>query len=300
MITLEHKFTSHATNAPIELSVIVPTYNRATLLPEAIKSVEASVAKSFEIVIVDDGSTDATEDVVRNLSKSLPITYLRTTNRGPGPARNIGLASARGRILSFLDSDDLWHPEKWMQDDRAFNTSPDVDCVVSDAEYYLGNHLVAQSWLSRKGLVHSGTEPYPLGRDCDCWVYGSIFPTSGISVKRAALAGFGNQVFPNNSQEDWTFENRLHHDCNIWICPKVGVVIRRFFDKTHAEYFRPPPAQVVPNDVSTRIAVLEEASRMARWPATIHKKIAETIAKAHYSLQVGRNSVPWNDSLYWS
>lgn len=89
-------------------SVIIPTYNRAALLRDALASVFAQRFADFEVLVVDDGSTDDTGTVLAELADR--ITVLRQDNRGPGAARNAGCAQARGRYLAFLDSDDVWFP----------------------------------------------------------------------------------------------------------------------------------------------------------------------------------------------
>lgn len=89
-------------------SVVIPTYNRVDLLPQAIASVRAQRVTDYEIVVVDDGSQDGTREYVQGLGPQ--IRYLRQENRGPGAARNAGVRAARGEYVAFLDSDDLWFP----------------------------------------------------------------------------------------------------------------------------------------------------------------------------------------------
>ena len=93
--------------APL-FSVIVPTYNRARLLREALASVMAQTHRDFEVIVVDDGSTDNTPSAVAELGER--VHFLRQLNQGPGAARNRGAAQATGRYFAFLDSDDLWFP----------------------------------------------------------------------------------------------------------------------------------------------------------------------------------------------
>jgi glycosyltransferase involved in cell wall biosynthesis len=98
-------------SAPIRVSVIIPTHNRAAWLAEAVGSVLAQTYQDFELLVVDDGSTDGTAEVLAGLAGQ--ITCLRHPHRrGVSAARNTGIAAARGEWLAFLDSDDLWLPEK--------------------------------------------------------------------------------------------------------------------------------------------------------------------------------------------
>lgn len=93
------------------VSVIIPTYNRRDFVNEAIESVLSQTYRDIELLVVDDASTDGTEEVI--LSRWPQVRYLRLPHRrGPSAARNLGIAEASGEILTFLDSDDLWLPKK--------------------------------------------------------------------------------------------------------------------------------------------------------------------------------------------
>jgi glycosyltransferase involved in cell wall biosynthesis len=89
-------------------SVVIPTYNRADLLGQTLESVFRQEADDYEVIVVDDGSTDNTADVVAAFGDR--VRFLRRPNGGPGAARNAGIGAARGDYLAFLDSDDLWFP----------------------------------------------------------------------------------------------------------------------------------------------------------------------------------------------
>ncbi len=96
-------------NNPL-VSVIIPTYNRAWALAEAIDSVLAQNYKNFELIVIDDGSTDNTSDLIDGYSGKL--TLIRQENAGVSAARNRGIESSRGDFIAFLDSDDTWLPQK--------------------------------------------------------------------------------------------------------------------------------------------------------------------------------------------
>ena len=91
-----------------DFSVIIPTFNRGELLKSALESVFAQRYTDFEIIVVDDGSTDGTWSHLKSLKGR--VKYFRQSNRGPGGARNLGARHAIGKYLAFLDSDDLWFP----------------------------------------------------------------------------------------------------------------------------------------------------------------------------------------------
>jgi glycosyltransferase involved in cell wall biosynthesis len=94
------------------VTVIVPTFNRADVIERALVSIASQSYTPLEIVVVDDGSTDATREVVERFaaSSALPVRYEHQANSGCAAARNAGLATARGEMIAFLDSDDAWTP----------------------------------------------------------------------------------------------------------------------------------------------------------------------------------------------
>jgi GT2 family glycosyltransferase len=87
-------------------SVIIPAFNRATLIGQTLQSVLSQEAPDLEVIVVDDGSTDGTPDVVRGFGDRVKL--LHQENKGPGAARNLGLKAATGEYVAFLDSDDIW------------------------------------------------------------------------------------------------------------------------------------------------------------------------------------------------
>ena len=104
------------------VSVILPTYNRGWVLKEAIDSVLAQDFTDFELIVVDDGSTDDTEQLLDAYDQDLIV--LRQSNQGVSAARNRGIAAAGGRLVAFLDSDDLWLPGKLTRQVAFFNSNP--------------------------------------------------------------------------------------------------------------------------------------------------------------------------------
>ena len=89
-------------------SVVIPTYNRAAMLGDALRSLWAQRFTDFETIVVDDGSTDDTAAVLA--ANEARLTWVKAGHRGPAAARNLGAGRARGRYLAFLDSDDVWFP----------------------------------------------------------------------------------------------------------------------------------------------------------------------------------------------
>lgn len=91
------------------VSVVIPAYNAVSTIKEAIESVYLQTLPPFEVIVVDDGSTDETSDIVRAFPE---VRCFSQSNQGVGAARNRGIAEAKGQYIAFLDADDLWHPQK--------------------------------------------------------------------------------------------------------------------------------------------------------------------------------------------
>jgi glycosyltransferase involved in cell wall biosynthesis len=112
------------------ISVIIPTYNRADYLPQAIDSVLQQNVDDIEIIVVDDGSTDNTREVVAAYGDR--VIYLTTDHGGVGHARNVGVTRASGQYLAFLDSDDLFYPYMLELESRLLDAHPEVAMVYAE------------------------------------------------------------------------------------------------------------------------------------------------------------------------
>ena len=116
-------------NLPL-VSIILPTYNCAAFLSHSIGTILSQTYNSYEIIVIDDGSTDNTKEVLYPFMQR--IKYIRLEqNKGLPTARNIGVRSAQGKYIAFIDADDLWLPEKLQTDIEYFETHPEVSMVYS-------------------------------------------------------------------------------------------------------------------------------------------------------------------------
>ncbi len=113
------------------ISVIIPTYNRAAFTSAAIDSVLAQTLPPDEILVIDDGSSDDTEQALRHRFGER-IRYVSQANQGPSAARNHGMRLAREELVAFLDSDDLWRPSKLQVQHDFLTQNPTVDFVFCD------------------------------------------------------------------------------------------------------------------------------------------------------------------------
>ncbi len=119
-----------------QVSVIIPTYNRGWTIREAVDSVLIQDYKDFELIVVDDGSTDNTPEVLDAYCGVIKV--FRQENKGVSAARNRGIAEASGRFIAFLDSDDLWFPQKLSRQVEFFNTTPDA-LICQTEEIWIRN-----------------------------------------------------------------------------------------------------------------------------------------------------------------
>jgi glycosyltransferase involved in cell wall biosynthesis len=116
------------------VSIIVPTHNRLPLLRSALASIEAQSFRDFEVIVVNDGSTDGTAEWLRTKCPSVSVVDL-VPSGGAGAARNRGVERATGELLAFLDDDDVWHPSYLAVQVACFDAHPDVElCTTGHIE----------------------------------------------------------------------------------------------------------------------------------------------------------------------
>ena len=152
------------------ISCIVPVFNGERYLSEALDSIFAQTYRPLEIIVVDDGSTDATASIIAGYGDR--VHCLRQRNQGPASARNMGVRAARGEFIAFLDADDLWHHEKLQRQITRFAARPELELCITQVQHFwipelkaeeerLRNHRLAspapgyliQALLSRRGLL---------------------------------------------------------------------------------------------------------------------------------------------------
>jgi GT2 family glycosyltransferase len=181
--------TSAAEGADREVSVVIPTKDRAELLAQTLRSVSEQTSPALEIIVADDGSSDDTESVV----VAAGARYLRNPagDWGPAAARNAGMEAATGRFVSFIDSDDLMHPRALERLSEALSAHP-------EAPFAFGAGLIARREVSDwsfEGVIR------PAPREladflCSLFVRNSIPSGGGMVVRELALelGGFDTQM----------------------------------------------------------------------------------------------------------
>ena len=171
---------------PIPVSVIIPTYNRAWCLPQAVASVMEQTYQDFEVLVVDDGSRDDTVKIAASWGPS--VRLLQQENKGVSAARNLGIRSARGRLLAFLDSDDWWQPEKLARQVAFFETHPEAMICQTD-----------EIWIRRGMRVN----PKHRHRKPSGWIFEPslalcLVSPSAVMMRRALFdaVGFFDEALP--------------------------------------------------------------------------------------------------------
>ncbi len=137
-------------SAPL-VSVIIPSYNRAALLCEAVNSVLQQTYQNLEVIVIDDGSTDNTTEVMAAYGDR--VRYTRRPNAGVNAARNLGLKQARGEFVALLDSDDLWAPYKIELQVRLLRQFTDAGFIFSNFHIFRGRSPEADLYLVSDGLA---------------------------------------------------------------------------------------------------------------------------------------------------
>lgn len=130
------------------VSVIIPVYNAEKFIGPAIQSVLNQTFSNYEIIVINDGSTDGTREVLKSFVGK--IRYLSQKNKGPSAARNLGIQIARGDLICFLDADDLWVSDKLEVQVTFMENHPDIGLLCSDHEEFDHKRIVLQSFLKKK------------------------------------------------------------------------------------------------------------------------------------------------------
>lgn len=200
------------------VSVIIPTFNRATLLVDAIRSVLSQTYGDYEVIVVDDGSTDETAGRVQAVGG--PVRYLRIPHSGrPGLVRNHAIELAQGEFIAFLDDDDLWFPEKLECQVRLLDRNRSVGFVYSDIRFLHPDG-------SASPPVLRGDQKQTLGLltklISNCYIYPST-----VVARRRLLSEVGPLDEKLSTGEDYDLWLRLAHCTEAACVPHPLALIRR-------------------------------------------------------------------------
>lgn len=130
-------------------SVIIPTFNRSGFLSQAIKSVLAQTETDFELILIDDGSTDNTADLIKDINDTRLI-YIHQPHQGVSGARNLGISLAKAEFIAFLDSDDCFKPEKLKIAREYIDRFPEINIFHTEEIWYRDQKLLNQKKIHQK------------------------------------------------------------------------------------------------------------------------------------------------------
>ena len=187
------------------MSVVIPTYNRAQMVPRAVRSVLAQDYPDLEVIVVDDGSTDDTADVIDDFAT---VRYIRLgQNRGGAAARNAGVEAGRGEFVAFLDSDDEWLPTKTSRQVQLMLKSPSTGAVYCR---HFAHDDATDTRSQRFPPLYTGSiRPQLLSGKCPPTV--SLFLVRRDALEEVggfdeSLAGFQDTDLWIRLSENWEFD----------------------------------------------------------------------------------------------
>lgn len=199
-------------NDPELVSVIIPTYNRAHLLPRALDSVLSQTYPHVEPIVVDDGSTDGTASLLDGYGDR--ITVVSQANAGVSAARNAGIRTAKGGFIALLDSDDAWTPEKLASQVAFFQANPEA-MICQTEEIWIRNGKRVNPMKKHKKI--SG-DIFIASLDL------CLVSPSAVMMRRALfdIKGYFNEDFP--VCEDYDLWLRISRDTPVYLIDTPGTV----------------------------------------------------------------------------
>lgn len=174
------------------ISAIIPAFNSAEFIAEAIHSILEQTRPVTEIIIVDDGSTDNTQHVVENIAG--PIIYIKQQNQGPSLARNKGVRAANSDWIAFLDADDQWTPDKIEKQLSLLQSIPNLALIAGDmSEINKSNRLITESVLAKHNLLtkFQAIQGQAIPNALAELVSINFIPTGTVLAKKSALLEAG-------------------------------------------------------------------------------------------------------------
>lgn len=207
-----------------KVSIILPTYNRAHMLEKSLGSVLAQTYPWFEVILVDDGSTDNTKELVESYEDERIRYYYAGLNQGAAAARNFGLERAEFDYIAFQDSDDVWHKDKLEKQMKALKSAErDVGVVYHKIAYDFGE--------GRYAILPSEQIPEEKksGDIYEQMLYDNLVPCPSILAKRSIIAETGGFTTELKALEDYDFALKLTR------ASKVSFLNEVLLDATYSE-----------------------------------------------------------------
>lgn len=265
------------------LSVVIPTWNRAHIVCEAIESALNQRAGEVEVIVVDDCSTDTTLERVKQTFGSRVLLLQMVERCGQGTARNAGALLASGQFVGFLDSDDVWLPGKLDAELRVFAEHPAAIAVISDSQNFFEGRRDAASRFAQNGLLAATRGHVRLAHDCD-WMWTNSTITAhmcGITVRRTALAQLGPRLFAEDIPvcEDWEFQMRIYSRGQVAVLPEIYSWVRRFNDGSRNGRSIPGQAPSREQEIALLRARLTVMERSKTWLPNLRPALAAELER---------------------
>lgn len=282
------------------VSVVVPTFNRAHLLRDALDSVNAQDHRPLEIIVVDDGSVDDTASVVALWSRAhaeVPVRYIRQENSGGNVARNRGIAEACGDFVAFLDSDDRWAPDKIKRQVARLSGNPALGAV------YCG---VLESVVETGETMPFDNRPWPEGRILKSLLVRDVTaPTSAWLVRRKVLDRAGGFDETLEARQDWDLWIRIAKETEIGAIKAPLAELRHHEGertnsnidreiRSHRRILQKYAEDRKKCGVKVRLAALSAFHRRAGRVAAHHRR-KPLLAMAHYLGAVAYWPLAWDN-----
>lgn len=253
-----------SSNKQPEVSVIIPTYNCEKYIVEAVGSVLKQTYQDFEVIVVDDGSTDNTKNVLTPYSDR--ITYIYQANAGPAAARNVGIINSKGKYIAFLDADDVWNEKKLQIQVDCFKKDPRIDLVCSDSERFSDGGVLSGTKLGKIRV--------PKELTFEKLLYQNYIQTLTVMVRRECLEKVG--CFDESKDLSYV------EDYDLWLRVARSYKIE-YLDQPLARY-RFQPQNRSSNVIKIRQAVLVMLDKMCnKWPE-ISKQYKNVIQRSKSNL----------------
>jgi len=257
----------------ITVSVIIPAYNAAQFIDEALESALKQTFQEFEIIVIDDGSKDRTKEIVQCYIQKFPdkIKYFYQQNGGVGKARNNGIREAQGEYIAFLDADDQWFPEKLELQMTYFEKNPNIDFLYSNAVIVDENSNDLNRLYVKKHEFKISFE-----RMLRSLIHRDFIPVSSIMTKRAVLKELGGY------DETLKFSENYHLILRIAEKFKMGSQC-----EITMKYRVSPNNQSSHKELVNRtdIDILKQfVKRNKNMSADIQQMVQKRLARAHYQL----------------
>ena len=237
------------------VSVIIPVYNGADLIAEAIDSVLSQTYEDYEIIVVDDGSLDNIDEVVR--AYKFPVKFLKQANSGAATARNTGMRNANSDYIALLDVDDIWLPEKLEQQVRVLDADSSVGLTFCDGFRWIPPSKPQQGSLLSELYVHPPERP-----KLDLLFKIHMIATSSVLFRRDLLSEVGYMNDALRRAQDFEFFIRVAAKAVIHYI-NMPLMAYRVHSKSTSSYITTRNVmEAIQRKVKVRRIVLEKLKQM--------------------------------------